>query len=212
MRVARSSGSTPEKQQDRRRWHLRPCIMTARSASWIVAALRSSLLALRSSLLAFGTERSSPRMNSSFVAQELRQRRNRGGLMYTESRAECACAGFAYCIASSHAQARQRVVLLRGRAAPRAAHFVGRASVSVCKQSAGTPLPYNPHTAPARLTLSRPQDIHTKPVLPITLTRRTRARASRLVRCLQAPSRRGEPTDECSRPTTEVARASSDDI
>ena len=81
MRVARSSGSTPEKQQDRRRWHLRPCIMTARSA--LVAALRSSLLALRSSLLAFGTERSSPRMSSSFVAQELRQRRNRGS-MYTE--------------------------------------------------------------------------------------------------------------------------------
>ena len=81
MRVARSSGSTPEKQQDRRRWHLRPCIMTAGSA--LVAALRCSLLALRSSLLAFGTERSSPRMSSSFVAQELRQRRNRGS-MYTE--------------------------------------------------------------------------------------------------------------------------------
>ena len=85
---SKSSGSTPEKQQDRRRWHLRPCIMTARSA--LVAALRCSLhalrcslLALRSSLLAFGTERSSPRMSSSFVAQELRQRRNRGS-MYTE--------------------------------------------------------------------------------------------------------------------------------
>ena len=76
-----SSKSTPEKQQDRRRWHLRPCMPTARSA--LVAALRSSLLALRSSLLAFGTERSSPRMSSSFVAQELRQRRNRGS-MYTE--------------------------------------------------------------------------------------------------------------------------------
>ena len=90
-----SSKSTPEKQQDRRRWHLRPCIMTARSAlvaalrSSLLAlhssllALRSSLLALHSSLLAFGTERSSPRMSSSFVAQELRQRRNRGS-MYTE--------------------------------------------------------------------------------------------------------------------------------
>ena len=160
MRVARSSGSTPEKQQDRRRWHLRPCIMTARSASWIVAALRSSLLALRSSLLAFGTERSSPRMNSSFVAQELRQRRNRGGLMYTESRAECACAGFAYCIASSHAQARQRVVLLRGRAAPRAAHFVGRASVS---RTAETRCLQPTHCF-ARLTLSRPRNMHTRPV------------------------------------------------
>ena len=149
---SKSSGSTPEKQQDRRRWHLRPCIMTAGSASWIVAALRCSLLALRSSLLAFGTERSSPRMNSSFVAQELRQRRN-GGSMYTESRAECACAGFAYCIASSHAQARQRVVLLPVRAAPRAAHFVGRASVS---QSAGNPLLTTHTLPPARLTLSRP--------------------------------------------------------
>ena len=143
-----SSKSTPEKQQDRRRWHLRPCIMTARSA--LVAALRSSLLALRCSLLAlrcsllaFGTERSSPRMNSSFVAPELRQRRNRVS-MYTESRAECACAGFAYCIASSHAQARQRVVLLRGRAAPRAAHFVGRASVQAERRK---PAAYNPHTA-----------------------------------------------------------------
>ena len=167
MRVARSSGSTPEKQQDCRRWHLRPCIMTAGSASWIVAALRSSLLALRCSLLAFGTERSSPRMNSSFVAQELRQRRNGGSHVH----------GVARGVRVRRVRLLQCELPCSGETARRAAPWTRRAArralcrAGISKPERRKPAALQPTHCPARLTLSRPQDIHTRPVLPITLTR-----------------------------------------